>query len=81
MALDPAIVAVFGEPPAGLDLNAQTATTCNIIVCVVFGIAVGAVVLRLWVRHNKAGLWWDDYAIVVSLVGLPSTWPRPYGSY
>lgn len=69
MALDPTIVSVFGEPPAGLDLEESIVVGYNVAVCVVLGLAAASVALRFYVRSIKgAKLWWDDYTILLSVV-------------
>ncbi|KAH7120219.1 hypothetical protein B0J13DRAFT_599485 [Dactylonectria estremocensis] len=68
VTVDPIIVAAFGEPPDGVDLEEKLVENQNVAVSVVFGLAVAAVALRLYVRRFKGGarLWLDDYAIVLS---------------
>lgn len=69
MAVDPKIVAIFGPPPKGLDLEKNVITTYNVVVCVVLGIAVTVVALRFYVRNMKsANIEMDDWAVLVSLV-------------
>ncbi|GKU22926.1 unnamed protein product [Fusarium langsethiae] len=68
MELDPNIVAIFGQPPQGLDLNQQQITTYNIVTCIILGIAFAVVALRFYVRNMKsAQLEMDDWAVLVSL--------------
>ncbi|KAH6977356.1 hypothetical protein BKA56DRAFT_732660 [Ilyonectria sp. MPI-CAGE-AT-0026] len=67
IAVDPVILAAFGEPPEGLDLEERLVVNHNVAVCVSLGLAVAAVALRLYVRRLKgARLWFDDYAIIFS---------------
>jgi hypothetical protein len=69
MEVDPNIVAIFGPPPKGLDLEKNVITTYNVVVCVVLGIAVTVVALRFYVRNMKsANIEMDDWAVLVSLV-------------
>ncbi|KAF6830169.1 integral membrane protein pth11-like protein [Colletotrichum musicola] len=69
MALDPTIVSIFGEPPAGLDLEETIVVSYNVAVCVVLGLAAASVTLRFYVRSIKgAKLWWDDYTILLSVL-------------
>ncbi|KAF9876561.1 integral membrane protein pth11-like protein [Colletotrichum karsti] len=68
MAIDPNIVAIFGEAPADVDLNERSVVSHNIAVCVVLGVAAASVALRFYVRIFKgAKLWYDDYAIFLSV--------------
>lgn len=70
MALDAAITAVFGEPPAGLDLTDNTTSRDDATVITMAILAVLAVAGRMWARHIKAApLWVDDWLIFVALVG------------
>ncbi|KAG5790479.1 hypothetical protein H9Q69_010460 [Fusarium xylarioides] len=74
MAVDPKIVAIFGPPPEGLDLDKNVITTYNVVVCVVLGIAVTVVVLRFYVRNMKsANIELDDWAVLVSLLCASAT--------
>lgn len=71
MTVDPAILAIFGAAPDGLDLDEQIVTTYNVVVCVVLGIAAAFVGLRFYVRLFKgSNLWYDDWAIVFGIVSL-----------
>lgn len=74
MTIDPAILSIFGEPPDGIDLSNSLVVRYNIIVLVIFGLAVGFVALRIYVRVSRSFLWYDDYAIMLSVV---SCRPRP----
>ncbi|KAK7408028.1 hypothetical protein QQX98_009801 [Neonectria punicea] len=74
MAVDPAILAIFGPAPDGLDLKEQLVTAYNIVVCVTLGIATAFVALRFWVRQFKGSkLWYDDWAIVFAIICTSST--------
>ncbi|ESZ96339.1 hypothetical protein SBOR_3271 [Sclerotinia borealis F-4128] len=68
--VDPAIVLVFGPPPAGIDLSDSLTAGYNIVSCVVFGIAAAAVCLRFYVRTMQGpnNLAIDDYFIVLGLL-------------
>ncbi|PSR81814.1 hypothetical protein BD289DRAFT_438582 [Coniella lustricola] len=72
MAIDTTIEAIFGSPPEGTNLNDSLMTGYSVVSCVVMGLAVIAVLLRLYVRttYNTElkNLAVDDYAIVVALV-------------
>ncbi|KAL6411494.1 integral membrane protein pth11-like protein [Ilyonectria robusta] len=48
IAVDPVILAAFGEPPEGLDLEERRVVNHNVAVCVSLGLAVAAVALRLY---------------------------------
>ncbi|KAF5493503.1 Satratoxin biosynthesis SC1 cluster protein 4 [Colletotrichum fructicola] len=68
MTVDPNIVAIFGEAPAGLDLDEQIVTSYNVAVCIVLGLAAASVALRFYVRCVKGSkLWYDDWAIFFSV--------------
>ncbi|KAH0426536.1 integral membrane protein pth11-like protein [Colletotrichum camelliae] len=68
MTADPNIVAIFGEAPAGLDLDEQIVTSYNVAVCIVLGLAAASVALRFYVRCVKGSkLWYDDWAIFLSV--------------
>lgn len=69
MALDATILAIFGEPPDGIDLDEQIVTAYNIVVIVALVVAAIFVGLRFYVRNMKgSNLWWDDWTIVFSVV-------------
>ncbi|KAF4958721.1 hypothetical protein FSARC_10946 [Fusarium sarcochroum] len=68
MTVDPNIVAIFGPPPEGLDLEHHVVTTYNVVSCVVLGVAVAIVGLRFYVRIMKSScVEMDDWAVLVSL--------------
>ncbi|KAI5467618.1 hypothetical protein BGZ63DRAFT_371683 [Mariannaea sp. PMI_226] len=74
MAIDPHMAAIFGPPPAGLDLDEQISTPYNVVVCVTFGIAIAIVALRFFVRKWKGSdLWYDDWAIACSTIFTSAT--------
>ncbi|KAK7425719.1 hypothetical protein QQZ08_007818 [Neonectria magnoliae] len=74
MAVDSAILAIFGPPPDGLDLKEELVTAYNIVVCVTLGIVTTFVALRFWVRQFKGSkLWYDDWAIVFAIICTSST--------
>ncbi|KAF7552937.1 hypothetical protein G7Z17_g3963 [Cylindrodendrum hubeiense] len=67
ITVDPVILAAFGPPPDGLDIEEQLVVKHNVAVSVSFGLAVVSVALRLYMRRLKgAHLWFDDYAIIFS---------------
>ncbi|KPM42205.1 hypothetical protein AK830_g4328 [Neonectria ditissima] len=67
VTVDATILAAFGEPPEGMDLEEQRVVAHNVAVCVSLGLAVASVALRLYVRRMKgARLGMDDYTIVAS---------------
>ncbi|TDZ34303.1 hypothetical protein C8035_v010761 [Colletotrichum spinosum] len=69
MALDPSIIAIFGEVPAGVDLGEHKVIGYNASVCVVLGLAAISVALRFYVRSIKgAKIWHDDYVILISVI-------------
>lgn len=71
MAVDPNIVAIFGPPPDGLDLEYNVITLYNVVCCVVYGVAVAVVGLRFYVRNMKSsGLEMDDWAVLCSVVSV-----------
>ncbi|KAH6991141.1 hypothetical protein BKA56DRAFT_628522 [Ilyonectria sp. MPI-CAGE-AT-0026] len=74
MTVDPAILAIFGPAPDGLDLDEQIVTTYNVVVCVALGIAAAFVGLRFYVRLFKgSNLWYDDWAIVFGIFCTSAT--------
>lgn len=71
ITVDPVILAAFGEPPEGIDLEERLVVNHNVAVSVSLGLAVAAVALRLYVRRLKgARMWLDDYAIIFSTVSF-----------
>ncbi|KAI0469814.1 hypothetical protein GGR56DRAFT_661712 [Xylariaceae sp. FL0804] len=69
MTIDPIIEAVFGPPPADVDLNESLVGTNNAVAIVLLVLATVAVVLRLWVRRmQRMELKLDDWAVVAGLI-------------
>jgi hypothetical protein len=68
--VDPAIVLIFGPPPAGIDLSDSLTVAYDVVSCVVLGIAAAAVCLRFYVRTMRGAnsLAIDDYFVVLGLV-------------
>ncbi|KAI0423454.1 hypothetical protein F5Y09DRAFT_348970 [Xylaria sp. FL1042] len=66
--VDPFIQMVFGPPPPGIDLNAQTETRNDIITGVFLAVAVLSVLAR-WISRNisRAGFQADDHIIFIAL--------------
>lgn len=57
--------------PPGADLNANQAPTIIATSAVLISLSTIAVILRFIARHlSRAGLWWDDWTILLSLVCL-----------
>jgi hypothetical protein len=51
-------------------VQANQGPKVDIIATTAFTLAAGAVVLRFLTRiQTKAGLWWDDWAVLIALVG------------
>lgn len=72
MSTDPAIVAIFGPAPAGMDLSENRSPNDNAIVIVCVSVAVVALALRLWARQvQKSGLETDDFMMFPALVSRP----------
>ncbi|KAI1370552.1 hypothetical protein F4677DRAFT_350367 [Hypoxylon crocopeplum] len=74
MEIDPAIMAVFGPPPPGLDLaeNQQTADNVAAILCA--AIATVALCLRLWARNfQRFDMMADDWLMLIALIFVYGT--------
>lgn len=70
MEIDPAILAVFGPPPAGINLAATQETAIIVVALVSTGFATVALGLRIWARNfQRFGMMADDWLMVVALVG------------
>ncbi|KAI0554400.1 hypothetical protein F4679DRAFT_525941 [Xylaria curta] len=67
--LDPFVIAAFGPPPPGINLNEETETRNDIITGVFLALAVISVLAR-WIARKLSGarLQADDYVIFVSLI-------------
>lgn len=76
MAIDANIAALFGEPPAGLDLDENNVWWSDLGLVILICVAILSVVLRHAARFvQKAGLKADDYFMILAVVrlgGLPS---------
>lgn len=69
MDIDPLILALFGSPPADIDLNDDQRFGNDVSVTVLLVIAALGVSLRLAARMvRKSGFKADDYAIFLALV-------------
>lgn len=68
MAIDAGILAIFGEPPAGMDLTAETLTSSNAACATFFVLATLSVALRFWVRLRNDTLGRDDWTMAAGLV-------------
>ncbi|KAK8117321.1 uncharacterized protein PG998_005602 [Apiospora kogelbergensis] len=65
VTVDPMIAALFGPPPAGMDLTEENYSIYNGVACAFFSLAVVAVMLRVYVRITRgASLAIDDHTIV-----------------
>lgn len=55
-------------PPVNISWHIWVGTTTTIVPAVI------AVTLRFTARHvSRAGFWWDDYTILVALVGIQNS--------
>lgn len=71
MALDQAVIAVFGPPPANVNLDDSQVAQDNAAVISLLAIATVAVILRFIARFSmKQPFKTDDCLIIVSLVSL-----------
>ncbi|ETS85356.1 hypothetical protein PFICI_03381 [Pestalotiopsis fici W106-1] len=69
MTIDPIIEAAFGPAPANVDLTESLVLTNDVVAIILLVVAALAVFLRLLVRRlSRAGLGWDDWAIIVALI-------------
>lgn len=69
MAVDPAIVAIFGEPPDDIDLTDSRVQQDNAVVIFILCLAVISVVLRFVARRVlRNSLMADDWVIILALV-------------
>ncbi|KAI0206715.1 hypothetical protein F4808DRAFT_405021 [Astrocystis sublimbata] len=69
MEVDPAIIAGFGPPPAGINLEESQETAIIAVALVSTAFATLALVLRVWARNfQRFGMMADDYLMVVALV-------------
>lgn len=71
MPVDPSIRALFGEPPAGIDLNESRVKVNNGAVIAMLSVAAVAVVMRFVARialRNPFKA--DDWLVIGSLVSL-----------
>ena len=71
MALDQAVIAVFGPPPANVNLDDSQVAQDNAAVISLLAIATVTVILRFIARFSmKQPFKTDDCLIIVSLVSL-----------
>ncbi|ROW13325.1 hypothetical protein VPNG_05533 [Cytospora leucostoma] len=68
MALDSAIVAIFGQPPENIDLSEQSTTANNTVSVTFFVVACLCVALRFYIRIGKKTVGIDDYTVIVGLI-------------
>ncbi|KAI1756306.1 hypothetical protein F4782DRAFT_328070 [Xylaria castorea] len=69
MEIDPAILQVFGPPPAGIDLEAKQETAIIVVAIGSTAFATIALGLRIWARNfQRFGMMADDYLMVVALI-------------
>nr|XP_001398613.2 hypothetical protein ANI_1_1100164 [Aspergillus niger CBS 513.88] len=74
MAVDPAIVAIFGEPPDDIDLTDSRVQQDNAVVIFILCLAVISVVLRFVARRVlRNSLMADDWVIILALVFICTT--------
>lgn len=78
MAIDANILALFGEPPEGLDLEENNVWRSDLGLNILIALAVVSVVLRYAARFlQKAGFKADDYLMILAVVRVgrpcPST--------
>ncbi|PWY95944.1 hypothetical protein BO94DRAFT_581099 [Aspergillus sclerotioniger CBS 115572] len=74
MAVDPAIVAIFGSPPSNLDLADSRVLVDNAVAGVILSLAVISVLLRFVARHLlRNPLKADDWVIILALVFIFTT--------
>ncbi|OGM51082.1 hypothetical protein ABOM_000376 [Aspergillus bombycis] len=74
MALDQAVIGVFGPPPPSVKLDDSRVTQDNAVVITLLGIATVAVVLRFVARFSmQQPLKTDDWLIIVSLLFVCAT--------
>ena len=81
VTLDPTIAALFGPPPAGMDLTEENYSIYNGVACAFFSLAVVAVILRVYVRITRgASLAIDDHTIVGAIVSRIPLGEYPFAS-
>ncbi|ROV87172.1 hypothetical protein VMCG_10663 [Cytospora schulzeri] len=68
MAVDAKILAIFGPPPAGTDLSADSTPSSNAACTVFFVIAALCVALRFYVRMGNDTVGRDDYTMLAGLI-------------
>ena len=69
MAVDPRVVAVFGPPPANLNLEESSNRTNDAAVLAMVILSAVAVIVRFITRITfKNPILWDDLFIVLALV-------------
>ncbi|GKZ23584.1 hypothetical protein AbraIFM66951_009857 [Aspergillus brasiliensis] len=74
MAVDPAIVAIFGEPPDDIDLTDSRIQRDNAVVIFILCLAVISVALRFVARRVlRNSLMADDWVIILALVFICTT--------
>lgn len=79
-ATDADIVAYFGEPPEGLDLEEDNVWRSYVGLIILICVAILSVVLRYVARFlQKAGLKADDYLMILAVVCLGSAHESWFG--
>ncbi|KAI8625679.1 hypothetical protein F5Y19DRAFT_240979 [Xylariaceae sp. FL1651] len=69
MEIDPVILAAFGPPPPGIDLEAKQETAIIVVALVSTAFATLALILRIWARNfQRFGMMADDYVMIVALI-------------
>ncbi|KAJ2986755.1 hypothetical protein NUW58_g4878 [Xylaria curta] len=69
MEVDPAIKAIFGDAPPGINLLAKQETAIIAVALVSTAFATIALLLRIWARNfQRFGMMADDYLMVVALI-------------
>ncbi|KAI2616873.1 hypothetical protein GGR54DRAFT_631611 [Hypoxylon sp. NC1633] len=74
MELDPAILAVFGPPPADVNLSESQGTADNVAAIICAAFATIALILRIYARNlQRFDMMADDWLMVVALIMVYGT--------
>ncbi|KAI1042105.1 hypothetical protein LB505_007216 [Fusarium chuoi] len=74
MDVDPLVVAIFGPPPEGIDLSANSEAKNAAVVLTLLLISALFLAGRIVIRTQQVyGLSLDDYAIIISWVFVAAT--------
>ena len=74
------LLPLLTPPSPGLDINANAAPRIIAVAVVCILITIVAVAMRIWARRvSMAGLWWDDYTIILAMVGKKTVNLGSYG--